>query len=246
MTTLAILTSAGSGVRLGAAVPKALVLLDGVPLVVRAARGLAASGVVDEIVVTAPADHAEHVRGLLDHLERDDAGTTVPVVVVPGGVTRQASVAAGLAAADPAHDVVLVHDAARPLTPPDLVRRVADAVRAGHGAVVPGVPVTDTVKQVRPAGEAASVPVQEVVGTVDRSVLRAVQTPQGFARDVLERAHAAGAATAHAEGAAATDDAGLVERDGGRVVVVEGDEHAMKITTPRDLRVAELLLTEDR
>ncbi|MFI2103024.1 2-C-methyl-D-erythritol 4-phosphate cytidylyltransferase [Isoptericola sp. NPDC019693] len=240
MTTLAILTAAGSGTRLGRDLPKALVALAGFPLVVHAARRLAASGVVDSLVVTCPAGLDVAVRDVV----AQDPHVDVPVRVVEGGATRQASVAAGLALAAPGDDVVLVHDAARPLAPPLLVRRVVEAVRAGHGAVVPGLPVTDTVKRVVPVPAAGGLGVERVVETPDRAELRAVQTPQGFDRALLERAHAQGAARARAEGRAATDDAGLVEALGEAAYVVPGEEAAMKITTERDLQVAALLLGE--
>ncbi|GAB6938278.1 2-C-methyl-D-erythritol 4-phosphate cytidylyltransferase [Isoptericola variabilis] len=241
MTTLAILTAAGSGTRLGRDLPKALVALEGFPLVVHAARRLAASGVVDSLVVTCPAGLDAAVRDVV----AQDPHVDVPVRVVEGGATRQASVAAGLALAGPDDDVVLVHDAARPLAPPRLVRRVVEAVRAGHGAVVPGLPVTDTVKRVAPASSAGGAGVERVVETPDRAALRAVQTPQGFDRALLERAHARGASRATAEGLAATDDAGLVEALGETAYVVGGEETAMKITTERDLQVAALLLEEE-
>ncbi|MEU2200897.1 2-C-methyl-D-erythritol 4-phosphate cytidylyltransferase [Isoptericola sp. NPDC019482] len=239
MTTLAILTAAGSGTRLGRDLPKALVALGGFPLVVHAARRLAASGVVDSLVVTCPAGLDAAVRDVV----AQDPHVDVPVRVVEGGSTRQASVAAGLALAGPEDDVVLVHDAARPLAPPRLVRRVVEAVRGGHGAVVPGLPVADTVKRVAPASSAGGV--ERVVETPDRAVLRAVQTPQGFDRALLERAHARGASRATAEGLAATDDAGLVEALGEAAYVVAGEESALKITTERDLQVATLLLQEE-
>ena len=133
-----------------------------------------------------------------------------------------------------------MHDAARALTPPETVRRVVAAVRAGHDAVVPALAVTDTVKEIAPAGPAGS-GVEIVVGTPDRSRLRAVQTPQGFAVAALVRAHELGAARGADEALAASDDAGLVEAAGGRVVVVEGDPLALKVTTPLDLALAELL-----
>jgi 2-C-methyl-D-erythritol 4-phosphate cytidylyltransferase len=134
-----------------------------------------------------------------------------------------------------------VHDAARPLAPPSLIARVIEAVLDGHPAVVPGLPVTDTVKQVRTGG-----PVEPVLATVPRTDLRAVQTPQGFELALLLRAHATFAADAALEATAASDDAGLVERLGEPVWVVAGDERAAKITTPRDLAVATLLLEVDR
>jgi 2-C-methyl-D-erythritol 4-phosphate cytidylyltransferase len=251
--TLAVLTAAGSGSRLGLDLPKALVQLDGLPLVVHAARRLCASGVVDSLVVTAPPGLAAHVAAMLG----DDPGVDRPVRAVEGAGTRQASVAAGLRAglAGPGRDgpaealpygeefdVVLVHDAARPLASPELVRRVVAAVRAGHGAVVPGLPVTDTIKRVVPRAGG----VERVTQTVDRADLRAVQTPQGFDRALLERAHAAAAHREGDESLSATDDAGLVEDLGVDVHVVPGETAAAKITTAHDLRVAALTLQEAR
>jgi 2-C-methyl-D-erythritol 4-phosphate cytidylyltransferase len=145
----------------------------------------------------------------------------VPVRVVAGGAERPDSVAAGLAALPADVDIVLVHDAARALTPSSQFAAVAAAVAAGAPAVVPGVPVVDTVKQVDGSGT--------VVATPPRAALRAIQTPQGFRRDVLERAHAT--AGAHP----VTDDAELVEALGLPVLVVPGDPRAHKITTPDDL-----------
>lgn len=246
MTTLAILTAAGSGTRLGRDLPKALVDLGGLPLVLHAARRLAASGTVDALVVTCPPGLTDAVQ---DVVARDGL-VDLPVRVVDGGTTRQASVAAGLRHVPADTTVVLVHDAARPLAPPALVRRVADAVRTGHPAVVPGLPMVDTVKRVAPDADGDPSPadgprVERVVETPDRALLRVVQTPQGFDRDVLVRAHAAGADRAAAEHLAASDDAGLVEALGLPVHVVAGDEHAMKITTEHDLVVAGLLVEED-
>lgn len=146
--------------------------------------------------------------------------------VVAGGAERGDSVAAGLAALSGEVGVVLVHDAARCLAPGSLFDRVVAAVQAGAPAVVPGLPVVDTIKEVDESGH--------VVGTPDRTRLRAVQTPQGFQRDVLERAHAVSSE--------ATDDAGLVERLGERVLVVDGDALALKVTTPGDLETAARIL----
>ncbi|WP_303879357.1 2-C-methyl-D-erythritol 4-phosphate cytidylyltransferase [Actinomyces oris] len=244
---VAVLTAAGSGSRLGAGVPKALVPVGGVSLLRRAAAGLIASGVVSHVVVTAPAEEVDRFRAELEGLSDGSAGAAAGrrsgIEVVAGSPrSRQASVALGLAAAlaaVPQADVVIVHDAARALTPPEVTQRVVAAVRAGHEAVVPALPVTDTVKEVeaRPAGEP-----EPVVGTPRRDRLRAVQTPQGFSTPVLVAAHRAGAERAGDEALAASDDAGLVEACGGSVVVVAGDERAMKVTTPMDLALAELLL----
>ncbi|QGQ20346.1 2-C-methyl-D-erythritol 4-phosphate cytidylyltransferase [Cellulomonas sp. JZ18] len=238
MSVAAVLTAAGSGSRLGHALPKALVPVAGAPLVAHAARALldarpADGSRVAALVVTAPAEHLAEIADALAAVR----GEGVPVTVVPGGPTRQASVAAGLAALPPDADVVLVHDAARAFAPPALVARVVDAVRGGHPAVVPGLPVVDTVKRVASWGTDGG-PVAE---TPPRDVLRAVQTPQGFARAVLERAHAGGAHRAGDEATAASDDAGLVEAAGGHVWVVPGDERAAKITTARDVVLAEAL-----
>ena len=129
-------------------------------------------------------------------------------------------------------DVVLVHDAARPLVPSDVVDRVATAVRSGSDAVIPTLGVVDTIKEVDAEGVVRT--------TLDRSRLHAVQTPQGFARAVLQRAHA------DSDGEDATDDAGLVERMGVTVTVVPGDEEAFKITRPLDLVLAEAILVRRR
>ena len=258
---VAVLTAAGSGSRLGADVPKALVPVGGISLLRRAAAGLIASGAIDHLVITAPADDVERFRAELDDLldgplEKSPEGSrdgspdrtverAVGFEVVAGSShSRQASVALGLAAAlaaVPRADVVVVHDAARALTPPEVTHRVIAAVRAGHEAVVPALPVTDTVKEVEPseAGEP-----EPVVATPRRARLRAVQTPQGFETSTLVAAHRAGAERAAEESLAASDDAGLVEACGGRVVVVAGDERSMKVTTPMDLALAELLLEQ--
>jgi 2-C-methyl-D-erythritol 4-phosphate cytidylyltransferase len=216
-----VVVAAGSGSRLGAGVPKAFVALAGRPLLAWALDAVRAVSGLASIVVVAPA-------GMADPGAPEWAGVELPpgARVVAGGAERSASVAAGLAALDPACDVVLVHDAARCLTPATVFDRVVAAVRAGHAGVVPGVPVVDTVKAVDPDGL--------VTATPERATLRAVQTPQGFRREVLEEAHAGGAD--------ATDDAGLVEALGHRVLVVEGDVRAFKVTTALDLAHAERLV----
>ncbi|MGC4747743.1 2-C-methyl-D-erythritol 4-phosphate cytidylyltransferase [Micromonospora sp. DT201] len=214
-----LVPAAGAGVRLGPGRPKALRLLAGEPLLVHAVRRLAAAPSVHTIVVAAPAAEVQAVRELLAPI--------APVIVVSGGAERQASVAAALAAVPAGPTIVLVHDAARALTPPELVESVAAAVRDGRDAVIPVLPVVDTIKEVG-AGEV-------VLGTVDRSALRAVQTPQGFRRAVLTAAHAVA-------GDSLTDDAGLVEKQGVAVSCVPGSEYALKITRPFDLALAEHLL----
>jgi 2-C-methyl-D-erythritol 4-phosphate cytidylyltransferase len=215
-----LVPAAGMGVRMGPGGPKALRLMAGEPLLVHAVRNVAAAPSVGLIVVAAPPNDVEAVAALL-------AAAEVPLLVVAGGASRQVSVANALAAVPPEFDLVLVHDAARALTPPALVEAVAAALRAGSVAVIPALPVMDTIKRVGDGGE--------VVATVDRSVLRAGQTPQGFRRATLAAAHAS-AADDH------TDDAGLAEQAGVRVDTVPGDDLAFKITRPFDLAVAEALL----
>ncbi|GGV03110.1 2-C-methyl-D-erythritol 4-phosphate cytidylyltransferase [Kitasatospora herbaricolor] len=232
--------AAGRGERLGPGAPKALRELGGVPLLVHAVRALARSRAVGLVVVAAPPEGVAEVVTLLGShgLEGKD------VRVVPGGATRQESVRLGLAAIPAEVGIVLVHDAARPLVPVEVVDAVAAAVRAGAEAVVPAVPLADTVKRVEP--QAAGTP-EPVLDTPDRSTLRAVQTPQGFRRDVLARVHA-DALAEEADGGLppVTDDAGLVERYGGRVVVVPGHEEAFKVTRPLDLVLAEAVLARRR
>jgi 2-C-methyl-D-erythritol 4-phosphate cytidylyltransferase len=165
-------------------------------------------------MVLVPASYVERAQAL--------SGANL---VVAGGVTRLDSVRVGLAALADDVDAVLVHDVARPFVPAAVIDRVIDALAEGADAVVPAMAVTDTIKRVDAGGR--------VVATVDRSELRAIQTPQGFRVAALVAAH---------EGAPeASDDAGLIEALGGTVVVVAGAEEAFKITRPWDLRVAEAL-----
>jgi 2-C-methyl-D-erythritol 4-phosphate cytidylyltransferase len=207
--------------------------LHGEPLIVHAVRLLAAAEPVTSVVVAAPPDDVEHVTALL---------AAVPIhatcTVVPGGSSRSSSVLRALQTLPDDVDVVLVHDAARPLTPVALVEAVDATVRAGHVAVVPGLAVVDTVKQV--AADSAVV-LPRVLATVEREFLRAVQTPQGFDRAVLDAAYAAALRDGVLE---ATDDAGLVERLGHDVVVAPGDELAFKVTRPLDLVLADAVLTQ--
>ena len=188
--TAAIVAAAGRGQRLGPGAPKALRTVGGVPLLVHAVRTLVAAPSVDVVVVAAPADSVVEVAGLLDGglLDDNEIGSGAELHVVAGGSTRQESVAEALAMLADDIDVVLVHDAARALTPVSLVERVVAAVRAGADAVVPALAVTDTVKSVD--GD------EVVTGTLDRSSLRAAQTPQGFRRSVLVEANFAAAGPA--------------------------------------------------
>ena len=211
-----LVPAAGSGVRLGPGVPKALRQLGSATLLVHCVQRVMAAPSIGCVVVAAPPSDVDAVAELLGPR----------VIVVAGGANRQESVGLALAAAPPEFEIVLVHDAARALAPASLVESVAGAVRSGRDAVIPVLPVVDTVKEV-----SAGV----VVGTVERSVLRVVQTPQGFRRSVLAAAHAAAVDPL-------TDDAGLVEKLGIPVHVLPGSERALKITRPVDLEIAELLL----
>ena len=219
MTSLVgvLVPAAGAGVRLGAGRPKALREVAGEPVLLHAVRGLRACPSVGPVVVAAPVADVDAVRDLL---------AAYDVVVVPGGAERQDSVRAALAALPAEVELVLVHDAARCLTPVEVVERVVAALRSGAPAVVPVLPLGDTVKQVAD---------DRVVGTVDRAALVSAQTPQGFLRAVLERAHAGSAA-------GLTDDAALVEAMGAQVVTVPGADEAFKVTRPLDLLLAEALL----
>jgi 2-C-methyl-D-erythritol 4-phosphate cytidylyltransferase len=203
-------------------VPKAFFHLDGQTLVERAVNGLLQSGVVDRVVVAVPADRTDQAKLILGHV----------ATIVGGGVNRSESVARALATfsgtGEP--DFVLVHDAARALTPPGLVVRVVEALRVGHSAVVPVLPLSDTIKAVDANGV--------VLGTPERAYLRAVQTPQGFVTDLLLRAYQR-AATAEF-----TDDASMVEHIGAQVQVVDGDPLAFKITTRLDLLLAQAILNK--
>lgn len=203
----AIVLAGGAGARYGGA--KTLEILAGQRVLdwsLRAARAYAHG-----IVLVVPSDRLRAEHGRAEH-------------VVAGGGTRAESVRCGLALVPHDADIVVVHDAARPLATPALFARVIEAVRRGADGAIPGVAVVDTIKQVRGGVVAA---------TVDRSELVAVQTPQAFRAHVLRRAHVGGGD--------ATDDAGLVEAAGGAVVVVEGEERNRKLTTPEDHAVLSAL-----
>jgi len=221
---VAVVPAAGSGERLAAGIPKAFCELDGRTLLERAVSGLLESGVVDDVVVAVPADRIDQAKQLLAGRAR----------VVAGGSDRTQSVSLALSALSAQPDFVLVHDAARALTPPGLVVRVVESLCAGHAAVVPALPPSDTIKAVDANGV--------VLGTPERAGLRAVQTPQGFATDLLQRAYRAYQSAGHPVGAGFTDDASLVEHVGGQVQVVAGDPLAFKITTQLDLLLAQAIV----
>jgi 2-C-methyl-D-erythritol 4-phosphate cytidylyltransferase/2-C-methyl-D-erythritol 2,4-cyclodiphosphate synthase len=219
--TWAVLVAAGRGNRMGAGRNKALLPLAGVPVLVRTARALALPQVAGLVAVAAAGEETE-VRALL-------AAAGIAAQVVHGGADRQASVRAGLAAVPRDADLVLVHDAARPLVTPRVILAALDSA-ARHGSGVAAVPLKDTVKRVDGRGA--------VLDTPARDTLRAVQTPQIFAAELLRRAHS----RALAASLAATDDAALVEALGETVYLTEGDVENIKITTPEDMALAESIL----
>ncbi|MGW0392286.1 2-C-methyl-D-erythritol 4-phosphate cytidylyltransferase [Streptomyces sp. NPDC003042] len=234
--TAAVIPAAGRGVRLGPGAPKALRTLGGTPMLIHAVRAMARSRAVSLVVVVAPSDGVAEVRHMLDEHALPER---TEIMVVPGGETRQASVRAGLDALPQDITAVLIHDAARPLVPVDTVDAVVEAVRDGAPAVVPAMPLADTVKEVEPGRPGEPEP---VVATPERARLRAVQTPQGFDLATLLRAHEKIAVN----GEGATDDAGMVERLGVTVVAVPGHEEAFKVTRPLDLVLAEAVLARRR
>lgn len=223
-TTAIIVVAAGSGTRLGAAAPKAFVGIDEHSVLRHALDGVFAASPA-QVIVVAPAGHEGDAETEL----RAAAGDRVELgSVVTGGETRQQSVAAGLDALWGDISTVLVHDAARALTPPAQIDAVTDAVTAESG-VIPALPVINTLKRVDGA---------DIVEAVDRAELVAAQTPQGFPRSLLEASYAA----ALASGAEYTDDAALFAASGRSVAHIRGSELAFKITTPADLDRARQLL----
>lgn len=222
-TVAVILLGAGNGTRLGRAEPKAFVHLAGRPTLARALSSVLGMREHPQVIVTVPPSFVPIATELARSVSGD---ATNSVTVVVGGATRQGSVAAALAYLEPTIEVVLVHDVARPLTPSVVFDSVAAEVRRTGAGIVPGLPVTDTIKLVEDSGQ--------VVDTVDRSVLMAVQTPQGFPRAFLVGAHTAAKQEF-------TDDSALVAAAGFPVSVIAGDPLAFKITTGWELRRAEQL-----
>lgn len=252
--TAVIVVAAGSGQRLGYGMPKAKVPLGGDSILMHALRGVAAAGIARQICVAIPPGDSElraqceaFAAELQSEHRRTAAAETavqLPVVtIVDGGASRAESVRAGMAALEPGMQYVLVHDAARALTPEAVFHRVAAALAAGAVAVIPVIPVVDTIKTVDPTfGDDAGIAPELVTGTAPREMLRAVQTPQGFDLATLRGAHEAAAGFDAAQAAAVTDDAMLVELLGVPVHAVRGASQSLKITTPLDLILAEGLL----
>jgi 2-C-methyl-D-erythritol 4-phosphate cytidylyltransferase len=212
MRVSVIVAAGGAGTRLGGGTPKGLKLLGGAPLFLYSVRTFARCPFVREIVLVVPPPWVDRVTRRWGA----ELGRLKVALVVPGGERRQDSVLHGLRVAR--EELVLVHDAARPFVTAEAIRRTARAA-ARHGAAVAALPATDTIKIVDGGSR--------VTATPRRDRVRAAQTPQGFRRRVLLGAYGHSSADA-------TDDAELVERAGGRVVVVDGDPHAFKVTTPED------------
>jgi len=223
---VALIVAAGRGERLGAAEPKALIEVAGRSMLGWCLAAIRQVEAIDAVVVAMPADHVD--------------AAPAGVIAVAGGQSRSESVRLALAAA-PDDEIVLVHDAARALTEPALFAAAISALEHSTAdAVVAATPVTDTVKEVAAKDAGAAAPAVE--RTLERSRLWAVQTPQVFRRAALQRALSAPPEIL----AAATDDASLVERQGGTVLIVPAPAENLKITTPLDLQLAELLLARRR
>ncbi len=225
MTTWAVIVAAGSGDRLAADRPKAFVGLGGRPLLAESLERLERSDWVDAIVVAAPEGWEEPAILLAEEI-----GAGKVAQAVTGGQRRAESVRLGVAQVPPEAVALLVHDAARPLLPADTIERVLEPLGEGWDGVVPALPVADTIKRVE----------RDVVSeTVSRAGLVAAQTPQAFGADILRAALAGDIDSA-------SDCASLVEAQGGRVKVIEGDPRLLKVTTPEDLVAVEAMLARER
>lgn len=226
-----VITAAGAGERLGPGAPKAHRLLDGKPLFVYSLRTFAGVADINHIIVVARADEVANVREVIAS-DKSLESSLLNIDVVAGGATRQESVARGLAALTAEDDLVLIHDAARALVPVDVVRSVIARLVAGEQAVIPVVSVTDTMRAFTDGN---------LGPVVDRAGLVAVQTPQGFTKDIVVRAHQDFDA---GSGVAATDDASLVELLGVSIAHVDGSPDAFKVTYANDLLLAESVIAD--
>jgi 2-C-methyl-D-erythritol 4-phosphate cytidylyltransferase len=226
MSDWAIVVAAGQGTRFGDdGMPKAFRSLGGLPMYVRSLRALEAVPSIAGIVLVVPVNWQEYA---MEHSFGE--ATRATIEITPGGETRQASVRAGLDVVPADAERIVVHDAARPLVTPELIEACLAGLRDAAGAIS-AVPLADTLKRTKGT---------VIEATVAREELWRAQTPQAFTAPALREAHA------RAAGVDATDDAALVEQAGGRVVVVQGDERNIKITTPAELELAEALLNGTR
>jgi 2-C-methyl-D-erythritol 4-phosphate cytidylyltransferase len=220
----AIIVAAGSGVRLGSDAPKAFVKVGGRTMLAWSLGAVAQVDLIGELVIAVPAGFESAARA-----EVAAAGLAIPVKITAGGLERQDSVRIALGLTSAVSELVIVHDAARPLATPQIFQACLDAAARAGGAIA-AIPVADTLKRVATGGVIAA--------TVARAGLWQAQTPQAFRRDVIVAAHR----RAVSEGIVATDDADLVERTGARVEVVEVTTANIKITTPSDLAIVEAIL----
>lgn len=226
-----ILPAAGSGTRLGGAIPKPFLEIAGRSLLEVTLARFAACGGLTQVLIPVSDAWRGHAESLLERSFPD-----LPRRLVPGGRERQDSIRNALRSVDPDVRFVAVHDAVRPFIPPQTIRAAIGAAR-DHGAAVVAVPAKDTIKR-----SAADADGSHILDTPDRSTLWQAQTPQIFATDLLHEAYR----LAERDGFTGTDDASLVERMGVKVRLVEGPRENLKITYPVDLRLAELLLREEQ
>lgn len=227
-----LVVAAGRGSRAGAGLPKQYRSVGGEPLLTRTLRAMLADPAIEGVTAVIHPDDEDLFRHSASFLNGSSARLSAPAY---GGETRQQSVHAGLEELarrnGPRPDIVLIHDGARPFSSPDLIARAVTHARR-HGAAVPGCAVTDTIKQVTREGA--------IVGTPDRGALRAVQTPQAFAFDLILDAHRKASAAARHD---LTDDAAVAEFAGHQVFVFEGEPENMKVTTADDIQRAEARLS---
>lgn len=223
-TVSAIIVAAGKGRRMKAASPKQYLMLGGLPILSLTILAVDACPEVDDICLVVPGSAMDHCRkAVLDPIR-----LRVPVRMVAGGACRQESVYNGLSTMVNDDGVVLIHDGVRPFVKPDEIRRCIDAAQI-HGACIPGLPVSDTLKAVDDHGN--------IIQTIDRSRLWHAQTPQAFQCRLIKDAHE----KAKHDGVTGTDDASLLERLGEKVRLVPGSIFNIKITTPEDLKMAEAI-----
>ena len=218
-----IIVAGGRGVRMGAATPKQLLPLGGIPIIQRTLAPFVRCGLIQEVIVASSADAIDPIREIADSLH-----SPIPVRIVPGGTDRQGSVWNALTTLSAETDIVLIHDAVRPFITGSLIGQCIEGARE-HGAVTAVRPIHETVKEVRDG---------IVTSSPDRDALRITLTPQAFRRDIIVRAHE----RAMEDGFTGTDDCMLVERMGEPVHVIEGDDFNIKITTPADLAIAGAIL----